>query len=329
MGKTKLKTIDDSAPVEKPKKQLAKKPVKQEEDALVAKLKAELGIAEEERAKAEEASKSEPVKTAAGGAEERSRASTAASKASEDALEKLRRQDPQRRDEQASGTTDRRRKKPQQQVLPKKQRSKKYQQALGKIDKNQAYPLSQAVKLAKDVSYSQFGGSLEVHINTNQKNIRGLINLPHLSGKKLTILAFGKGAKEAGTDLVGDDSTLTEIEQSKINFDILVTTPEWMPKIAKLAKVLGPKGLMPNPKNNTVTADLKKVITELQSGKTEYKTDKDAQVMHLGVGKLNQGDQELEQNIKVLLTTIGKSKITKAVLAPTMGPSVKLDLSTI
>lgn len=323
MGKTKLKTIDDSAPVEEPKKQPAKKPVKQEEDALVAKLREELGISEEETSRGRRRVKVDAASQLSEAGE------ISSQNHSTDVHEPDRAGGRRPAELEKRITPSERKKEPTKPAAPKKQRSKKYQQALAKIDKSKAYSIPEAVKLAKDVSYSQFGGSLEVHINTNQKNVRGLITLPHLSGKKLKIAAFGKTAEASGADIVGDDKLLTEIEQDNMNFDILVTTPEWMPKIAKVAKVLGPRGLMPNPKNNTVTNDLKKTITELQSGKTEYKTDKDAQVIHLGIGKLNQDDQELEQNIKVLLTTIGKSKITKVVLSPTMGPSVRLDLSTI
>lgn len=210
-----------------------------------------------------------------------------------------------------------------------KPRSQKYQDKLKELDRNAAYPLTQAVELAKKVSYSKFDGTLEAHLNTNIKNLRGLISLPFASGRKLTVLAFGKDAEEAGADIAGNEETLKEISKGKINFDVLVVTPEWMPKMASLAKILGPRGLMPNPKNGTITQNLKKTIAEIQTGKIEYKSEKLANAIHLGIGKLNQPTEELVQNAKVLLSTIGKSKIKKAVLSPTMGPGVKVDLGSI
>lgn len=212
---------------------------------------------------------------------------------------------------------------------PQKVRSKKYQARLKLVDRGKLYPLTEAVELIKKTSYTKFNGSIEAHINTISKNLRGLISLPYLSGKKLTILAFGKGAEEAGGDLVGDEKTLEEIKAGKIKFDVLVTTPEWMPKLAQVAKILGPKGLMPNPKNNTVTDNLKKTIQELKGGKIEYKTEPNGQIIHLLVGKVDQPSDEIQANLKSLLNTMGKSKVEKITLAPTMGPGVKVDLTSI
>lgn len=190
--------------------------------------------------------------------------------------------------------------------------------------------------MVKKLSYAKFNATLEAHINTAQTGLRGLVSLPYASGKKLRILAFGKGAEQSGADLVGTDEIIERISQGKVDFDLIITTPEWMPKLAKVAKILGPKGLMPNPKNGTITppaggsADgLKKAIEGFQAGKTEYKTESKAPVVHLALGKLSQPTDELSQNIQTLLQTIGKTRIKKVSLAPTMGPSVKLDLTTI
>lgn len=211
----------------------------------------------------------------------------------------------------------------------KQKHSQKYQESLAKVDRSKNYPINEAVDLAKSVSYAKFGGSLEIHINTTVKGVRGLITLPFASGKKLKILAFGKAAEESGADLIGNDDSLKEIEKGKVNFDVLVTTPEWMPKIARLARVLGPKGLMPNPKNGTVTDNLKKAVTEIQGGKTEYKSENKANVIHLAIGSLNQPSEELSANAKTLLAVVGRSKVKKATLAPTMGPGIKVDISSI
>ena len=206
---------------------------------------------------------------------------------------------------------------------------KKYQEMREKVERNKPYAVTQAVELAKEVSYTKFDGTIEIHVNTAVKNVRGLVSLPFASGKSLTVIAFGKGADESGADIVGDDAKLADIVKGKINFDVIVTDPTWMPKLAGAAKVLGPKGMMPNPKNGTISTDLKKAVTEIKSGKVEYKTERNGQVIHLSVGKVSQATEEITQNVKLLLGTIGKTKIKQAVLTPTMGPSVKIDISSI
>lgn len=207
--------------------------------------------------------------------------------------------------------------------------SKKYFEAAEQVDKGRKYSIPEAVEMAQKTSYTKFDGTLEIHVSTNVKNLRGLVQLPFASGKKLKIIAFGKGAEDSGADLVGDDKALEEIMKGRVGFDALIATPDWMPRLARAAKVLGPRGLMPNPKNNTVTTDLKKAVDELQSGRTEYKSEKNLPVIHLGLGKLSQPGEELTQNIKVLLTTIGKSKVKKAAITATMGPSIKIDTSSL
>ncbi len=214
-----------------------------------------------------------------------------------------------------------------------KPRSKKYQEVSKDLDRSKSYPINEAIEQVKKVSYSKFDNTLEAHINTAQAGIRGLISLPYFTGKKLRILAFGNNAGTSGADIIGDDSVLEEISKGKLDFDLLLTTPDWMPKLAKVAKILGPRGLMPNPKSNTIvdtsTEGLKKAVTAFQSGKTEYKSENKANVIHLGLGKLSQPSEELSANVKTLLTAIGKTKIKKVSLSPTMGPSVKIDLSSL
>lgn len=210
-----------------------------------------------------------------------------------------------------------------------KYRSKKHKEAASQVEPTQKYPLKEAVELAQKTSYSKFTGTIEAHLNTSVKNVRGLVTLPHMAGRSLTVLAFGKGAEEAGADIVGTEETIAEIEKGKINFDVLVTTPEWMPKLARIARVLGPKGLMPNPKSGNVTDNLAKTVAELKQGKTEYRTEPSGQVIHLPVGKVDQPSEEIADNIKVLYNIIGKSHIKKITLSPTMGPGVKIDLASI
>lgn len=210
-----------------------------------------------------------------------------------------------------------------------KPRSKKYQELVKDLDRSKTYPIPKAVDMVKKLNYAKFNATIEAHINTIQTGIRGLVSLPFSVGKKLKIVAFGKGAEASGADVAGTDETIEEINKGKVNFDLVITTAEWMSKLAKVAKILGPRGLMPNPKNGTITDDLKKAVEGFQAGKTEYKTESKAPVIHLGLGKLDQPTEQLSQNVKTLLQTVGKTRIKKVMLSPTMGPSVKVDLSSI
>jgi large subunit ribosomal protein L1 len=311
MGKTKTKIIDDSVAEEPVKK--APEPThpasggKKEEDSLVAKLNAELGIEEASKPEVEEA----VVEAETASDEEITENAPKEKKATEPEVKE----------------------KPKKTRKPgkAKPRSKKYQEVSADLNRDQTYPLTEAIDLVKKLSYSKFNGTLEIHINTAQTGVRGLVSLPFASGKKLRILAFGPAASKADSSEVtfGDDNTISEIEKGKFDFDLVITTPDFMPKLAKVARVLGPKGLMPNPKNGTITTDLNKTIENFQAGQTEYKTEAKAPVIHLGLGKLNQPTEELSANVKMLLQTIGKSRIKRVTLAPTMGPSVKLDSSSI
>ncbi len=214
-------------------------------------------------------------------------------------------------------------------VKRKATKSEKYQKAAENIERTKRYSVLDAVEKAKVASFSKFDGSMEIHMNTAQKNMRGLVSLPFASGRKLTVLAFGKGADESGADIIGDDEKISAIQKGKVDFDVVVTTADWMPKLAKIAAILGPRGLMPNPKSGTITTDLKKAVTDIQSGKVEYKTDRNAQTMHLVIGKVSQSSDEIAANVKMLVNSIGKTRIKKVVLAPTMGAGVKVDLSSI
>lgn len=300
MGKTKTKIIDDSKKVEAPAKGFVQRPIvlwtrsasggKKPKDILVSKLLEELGeVAVKEHE--EEIKEVQPK----------------AEKKAEVKKEK----------KEAKKTKE-------------KPRGRKYQESLKLIDKDKTYPLSNAVELTQKTSYTKFPGTVEVHINTNVKNIRGFAALPFSAGKKFKILVFGPAEIKDEGVIMGDDSTVSEIEKgTKLDVDLIVATPEWMPKLTKIAKILGPKGLMPSPKNGTVTENLAKTISELQSGKVEYKTEKDGQVIHLAIGKVSQPSDEIQSNIKTLYSTIGKTRIKKITLSPTMGPGVKVDLSSI
>ena len=228
-----------------------------------------------------------------------------------------------------------------------KKRSKKYREALEKLEKGKLYPLEEAVKLVKETSTSKFDGTVEIAVRLNldtKKNdqqLRGAIVLPYGTGKTKKVLVLAKGdaakaAKEAGADYVGDVDMINKIEKENFfDFDVIIATPEMMPLLGKLGKVLGPKGLMPNPKTGTVTMDTKKAVEDVKKGRVEYRTDSYANV-HALVGKVSFDDEKLVENVKAFMDVIIKSKPQAAkgiylkgvALASTMGPSVKVDLTS-
>ena len=226
-------------------------------------------------------------------------------------------------------------------------KSKKYTEALSKIEKGKLYSLEEAVKLVKETSVSTFDGTVEIAVRLNldtKKNdqqLRGAIVLPHGTGKTKKVLVLAKGdaakaATDAGADYVGDVDMITKIEKENwFDFDVIIATPEMMPMLGKLGRVLGPKGLMPNPKTGTVTMDTKKAVEDVKKGRVEYRTDSYANV-HALVGKVSFDDEKLVDNVKAFMDVIIKSKpqAAKGVylkgvsLASTMGPGIKVDLSS-
>lgn len=228
-----------------------------------------------------------------------------------------------------------------------KKKSKKYTEALEKIEKGKLYSLEEAVKLVKETSVSSFDGTVEIAVRLNldtKKNdqqLRGAIVLPHGTGKAKKVLVLAKGdaakaATDAGADFVGDVDMITKIEKENwFEFDVIIATPEMMPLLGKLGKVLGPKGLMPNPKTGTVTMDTKKAVEDVKKGRVEYRTDSYANV-HALVGKVSFDDEKLVDNVKAFMDVIIKSKpqaakgvyLKNVSLASTMGPGIKVDLSS-
>lgn len=219
---------------------------------------------------------------------------------------------------------------------------KKYVAAKALVTKGMIYSVEDAVALVKQVSYSKFGGSLDVNIKTvadpkyNDQAIRGTVVLPHGTGKTVTVAAFVGDdkideAKAAGAAVVGNVDLIRSIEAGKIDFDVLVTTPDMIKDLAKVAKILGPKGIMPTPKTGTITTDLKSTIEEIQKGRIEFKLDKTGNI-HAGVGKLSFDNAQLVDNINALMSAVEamkpvviKTKLFKKVtLAPTMGPGVQI-----
>lgn len=201
-------------------------------------------------------------------------------------------------------------KKERKRKLPKV-RGKKYKAAKAKIDKTKLYPLAKAVELVKETSYSSFEGTIELHLVTKKVGISKNIELPHSSGKKKKIE-------------IANNSTIKKLEKGKIDFDILLATPEMMPKLVPFAKILGPKGLMPNPKTGTLIKNAQEA-KKFSTSSITIKTEKKAPLIHTVVGKVNQKDKEIIENIEAILSAIGKRQIHKAYLTSTMGPSVKID----
>ena len=199
-------------------------------------------------------------------------------------------------------------------------RSKAYVAKASLVDRTKLYPLADAISLVKQTSLTKFDGTVELHINLNpaslgeKKDFRGSVTLPHGTGKQVRVV-------------IADDTVLADVEAGKITFDILVAHPSMMPKLAKVARILGPKGLMPNPKTGTVTPDPGKRAKELATGMVNFKTEPDQPIIHLVVGKVSFEDKKLVENVNAILDAVGRGKITKATLTATMGPGIKIDLS--
>ena len=225
--------------------------------------------------------------------------------------------------------------------------SKNRKKNIGNFDFSKIYEPIEAIKLLKNTSFVKFQESLEVSINLGidsgktDQNIRGVINLPKGTGKKIRVAVMAKGdkAKEAsdsGADIIGDDDLAEKINKGQIDFDLLIATPDMMPTIGKIGKILGPKGLMPNPKLGTVTQDVKMAVTNAKSGQVQYKNDK-AGIVHAGIGKLNFSDEDLLENLKAFYSSISKSRpdavkgsfIKKVSIASTMGFGLKINTSNL
>lgn len=194
-------------------------------------------------------------------------------------------------------------------------RGKKYQEKKKLVDRNKTYPLADAIKLVKSVSISQFNGSIDVHFNLIPKSVgsKGEINFPHPTGKKQNIR-------------VADEKLLEELEKGKIDFTGLVTTPALMPKLAKYARLLGPRGLMPNPKTGTVT-DKPEELAKKMAGVAHFKTETKAPLIHMSIGKIDSPEKDLLENFKALVKAVGRKNIKRTFISPTMGPGVKVNLT--
>jgi large subunit ribosomal protein L1 len=223
------------------------------------------------------------------------------------------------------------------------QTGKKYEAARSKVDRNRRYDLDEGVKLLLETTYAKFDEGVDVAIRLGvdpkkaDQMVRGTAFLPHGTGKKVRILAFAKGQKEkealdAGADFAGAEELIEKISQGWLEFDKAIATPDMMGLVSKLGKILGPRGLMPNPKVGTVTFDLERAIKEIKAGKVEFKVEK-AGIVHIPAGKVSFGFDRLAENIKTLLDVIIRVKpptskgiyLRSIALSTTMGPGIKID----
>jgi len=228
-----------------------------------------------------------------------------------------------------------------------KKLSKRKQTLLEKIEKDKEYSVEEAVKTVKELKSARFDETVEVALNLNvdprhaDQMIRGSVVLPHGTGKKVRVAVFAKGdkideAKAAGADLVGSDELIEQIQAGTIDFDIVIATPDMMGVIGKVARILGPKGLMPNPKTGTVTMDVAQAVKNAKGGQVNFRVDKKGNI-HAGIGKVSFGEEKLLENLKVFVERINKAKpasakgryIKNAAISLTMSPSVKLSTSEL
>lgn len=222
-------------------------------------------------------------------------------------------------------------------------RGKAYRQAAGKVEKNKTYSLADAVKLATETNPSKFDASVEIHVRLGvdprqaDQNIRSTVVLPHGTGKAVRVAVLAADAdadkaKEAGADIAGEEAVVKLLDKGTLNFDVLIASPQLMPKLGKYARLLGPKGLMPNPKSGTVSTDVAKAVAEAKAGKVEYRVDKQATV-HLSVGKVSFGADKLLENANAFFASLQSQKpasikgvyVKSVAIATTMGPGIKVD----
>jgi len=224
-------------------------------------------------------------------------------------------------------------------------RSKKYVEAAAKVDAKNVYSPLAAVKLAKETSVTKYDASVEVALvlgvdpKKADQAIRSTVNLPHGTGKTARVLVFAGGeraeeARAAGADIVGADELIEEVSKGRLDYDAVVSTPELMGKVGRLGKVLGPRGLMPNPKTGTVTTDVAKAVTDIKGGKIEFRVDKNAN-LHFLIGKVSFTAEQLAENYSAAIEEVLRSKpssskgrfLKKAVISTTMGPGIPVDTS--
>lgn len=218
---------------------------------------------------------------------------------------------------------------------------KKYREAIAKYDKLTNYPVDQGVELVKDLAYAKFDESIEVSVKLNLKKsqtVRDTLVLPHQFTEGKKILVFAKGekaeeAKEAGAEYVGDADLVERIQGGWLDFDVAVATPDMMRDVGRLGPILGRRGLMPNPKTQTVTFDIKEAVAELKRGRTEFRSDK-TNIVHCAVGRVSMDKEQIVENLRLILGEVNRKRpadakgnfITSIAISSTMGPGVRLDM---
>ena len=222
-------------------------------------------------------------------------------------------------------------------------RGKNYRKVAELIETGKVYSLAEALDLATKTNPVKFDASVEIHVRLGvdprqaDQNIRATVGLPHGSGKTVRIAVFApegdhEAAKKAGADIVGDDEFIKQLDKEELNFDILVSTPAYMPKLGKYARLLGPRGLMPNPKSGTVAADVAKAVTEAKAGRVEYRVDKQA-IVHVAIGKVSFGAEKLLVNANAFIDSLKSQKpaslkgtyVKSVNLTTSMGPGIKVE----
>jgi len=222
-------------------------------------------------------------------------------------------------------------------------RGKSYRKVAEKIEAEKLYSLADAIALAAETNPAKFDATVEFHVRLGvdprqaDQNIRATVSLPHGTGKTIKVAVFApetdhKAAQEAGADIVGDETFLAQLDKETVDFDILIATPQYMPRLGKYARLLGPRGLMPNPKSGSVATDVAKAVKEAKAGKVEYRVDKQA-IVHLGIGKVSFGAEKLADNAKSFFDSLSSQKPTsikgsyvKSIsVSSTMGPAIKVE----
>ncbi len=228
-----------------------------------------------------------------------------------------------------------------------KKHSKKYREAAEKVDRNNLYTAPEAIALLKSMPKRGFDETIEAvyRLNVDPRKadqlVRGVVNLPNGTGKTAKVLVFARGPKateatEAGADIVGDDDFVQKVQDGFLDFDAVVATPDMMGKVGRLGRILGPRGLMPNPKTGTVTMDVTKAVKDIKGGKIEFRVDKHGNLSFL-IGKMSFEEKALDENFKAVADEIKRLKpstvkgryITKATITSTMGPGIPLDTATL
>lgn len=230
--------------------------------------------------------------------------------------------------------------------MPK--RGKNYQEALKAVEKHKLYDVEEAIALLKQISKAKFDETVEMHIRLGvdgrhaDQQVRGAIVLPHGTGKTKRVLVVAKGekaaeAEKAGADFVGAEDIITKIQtENWFDYDVIVATPDLMGQLGRLGRVLGPKGLMPNPKSGTVTFDIERAVKEIKAGKVEYRLDK-TNIVHVSIGKVSFEDSKIKENLSALIEALNKAKpaaakgtyLKSVTITSTMGPGIKLNAAKL